>query len=144
MAFSPGFLYRVTRLQRRHLIKEFFMKDKVKLFGIIPFVFVIMLSMASCEILTPIAVSISGTPRVGQTITATSTGRGFDGNHGYEWSTSSSASGGWGYWTTGHGAGGSQCTVSGSIGNYIQARRYNKSTADYVYSNTIGPILEGY
>ena len=119
------------------------MKKNRKLFGVIAVLALIMvlMALASCDLTSP-SVKISGTPRLGQTITATSEGNGFDSNHGFEWATNASASGsGWYGWTTGHGSGGSQYTVSGSIGNYIQARRYHQSTDEYLYSNTIGPIL---
>jgi hypothetical protein len=78
---------------------------------------------------------------VGQTITATSSGNGFDENHGFEWGYST-ADGSYFYgWTVGTGEKGIKYTVTKwDIGLYIQARRYQKSTGEYIYSNTIGPV----
>jgi hypothetical protein len=94
------------------------------------------MALVSCDdLFTPIAVTISGTAMVGQTITATSSGNGF------EWGYST-ADGSYFYsWTVGTGEKGIKYTVTKwDAGLYIQARRYQKSTDEYIYSNTIGPV----
>jgi len=98
------------------------------------------------------AITITGLPRVDETLTATSSGSGFNQGQGYEW-----------YWTTSPSLGGSSGYYNSSPGTsigtgntiivpvppkadsiyYIYARRYNAGKDAFVSGTPIGPIQTG-
>ena len=89
-------------------------------------------------------VEISGSGNIGSTLTASSRGGGFSGNHGYEWgSASSPGSTSFNRINNGvSGSDGSQLTITSTslVGTYITARRWNDRDGAYVYSKSLGPI----
>ena len=118
------------------------MKNTITFIGIIVFAAVIGFTFTGCEEFVIANVDISGTAKVGATLTATSRGGGFSGNHGYEWgyaNTAGSSAFNRIYNATGVNA--SQIVVASShVGTYITARRWNEREGAYIYSKSIGPI----
>ena len=120
------------------------MKSTIKFFGIIVAVTIIGLMFVSCS-LGVRTVTISGVPRVGQTITATSEGgsTGFTGD--FVWETSST-SGAFDWGSTlfigGSVSGANNQNIelrSGSEGRHIRAFRRTPD-GNIIFSNVLGPI----
>jgi len=114
------------------------MKNTFKLLGLFALVAAIGFSLIGCDSDPDPIVTISGTPTVGQTLTATSSGPGFSGADGFEWFRSSSP--GAEAWGTSIGVGPSHVLTSADADNFISARRFNSSRDEYIWSNAIGPI----
>jgi len=121
------------------------MKGKTRLIWLAAFAAAIGLSLGGCGPMmdnraTPTSVSISGVPRVGEVFTASSSGRGFSDDHGYEWFRSGSPTG----WGTGIGFGPELVITPSLVGAYVFARRFSASAGEggaFRESNRIGPIL---
>jgi hypothetical protein len=122
------------------------MKNTVKLFGIIALVAVIGFSMVACGDDDDSGggggggtITITGTAKVGETLTATSSGGNFEGDFG--WTYSSSKDGPFfPFLGLGEGDNKSKFTLAASRdeGYYIQARR--SSGEDLIKSNVVGPV----
>ena len=114
------------------------MKRTIRILGFAAFVTVIGLTFTACALPD---VSISGTPRVGHTLTATSQGANFEG--GFFWDVSSLDGpfdwGGLGIWS-GHGSNNQNLELTtGLVGRHIRAAR-RTAGGDTLFSNIIGPI----
>jgi hypothetical protein len=114
------------------------MKKTAKILGIIAFMAIIGFLFAACDDMMPGTIEISGSPRVGATLSASTSGRGWNSNYGFEWGYVSNATSTNWYSV---GVSGSQYTIpSGLVGDYIKVRRYNEDDKLYVYSNVLGPV----
>ena len=128
------------------------MKNAIKLFGIIALVAVIGFSMVSCGGDDDSGggggtITITGTPKVGQKLTATSSGGNFEGDFVWVHADTSDGSGfhGWQFILTSEtsGVNENEFTLNASyydglVGMYIQARR--QSGTDMIESNVLGPV----
>jgi len=117
----------------------------IKLFGIIVLTTVIVFSFAGCdnfmqgEPSVRISITSGGGAVMGATFRAQVDGRGWSGDHGFEWFSSSSPTG----WGSRIGVG-PEITINSPsvrVGDYIHARRFNNGSDEWVVSNRIGPIL---
>ena len=117
------------------------MKNKIILIGSIVFITIIGFSFTACPPEEQY-VEISGTTRVGQTITATANLRYWDGNFSWELSSTAGAHD-WGTWWGGGSITGANSQnyeiTSGAVGRYIRAYRRTES-GNVIYSNVLGPI----
>jgi len=119
------------------------MKRTIRGFGIIAVVAIAGFTFVACG--TEHNVSVSGTPRVGHTLTATSeaTGGSFEGNFSWQMSGPDGPFN-WGNPLTNWGniTGGSRQNLelrTATVGRYIRASR-RTSGGDTIFSNPIGPI----
>jgi hypothetical protein len=121
------------------------MHKVIKLFGIIALVAVVMPSFVGCEFFpgeptVRISVTGAGGAVMGATFRAEADGRGWSGDHGFEWFRSSSPTG-WGS-RIGVGPGITIRSPDVNVGDYIYARRFNsRDGGSFIESNRIGPIL---
>jgi hypothetical protein len=120
------------------------MKNTIKVFMIIAFVVALGFSFTTC-FMPPEEqiVTISGTPTVGNTITARYNRTGF-GNFSWELSSTDGAFdwGQWGWWSGGNVTGANNQNyeiTTGSVGRYIRASVLTER-GNTLYSNVLGPI----
>jgi hypothetical protein len=117
------------------------MKNTIKYLSIILFAAIIGFSITACDNYGEQTVTISGTPIIGNTITATYNRSNWTGNFTWELSSTAGAYD-WGWWTVGNVTGANNQNyeiTTGSVGRHIRASIVTER-GNTIYSNVLGPI----